>query len=91
VGPLVALVLALLAPLGAAVPVSAQTTSGQGWAWGSNGNGQLGNGTTADSTMPVAVTMPAGVTFTTIATGYEYSLALDTTGRVWAWGSNGYG
>jgi RHS repeat-associated protein len=62
-------------------------TSGHAWAWGYNDVGELGNGTTTSSTVPTAVSMPAGVTFTTIGAGVFQSLALDASGHAWAWGS----
>jgi alpha-tubulin suppressor-like RCC1 family protein len=64
--------------------------SGRGWTWGSGALGQLGNGTTdPEQPTPVAVTMPEGVTFETIAGGGPSSvhfLAIDRDGRAWAWG-----
>src|SRR2546422_7779311 len=65
----------------------AAVSGGPAWAWGWNGYGQLGNGTTTDSSTPVAVSMPTGVTFTAIAAGLYFSLALDSSGHAWAWGS----
>src|SRR2546422_1045010 len=62
-------------------------SGGPGWAWGWNGFGQLGNGTATDSSTPVAVSMPTGVTFSAIAAGLYFSLALDSSGHAWAWGS----
>lgn len=59
------------------------------WAWGDNSDGQLGNGTTANSSTPVAVPGLAGVS--AIAAGREHSLALMSNGTVRAWGSNGAG
>ncbi len=50
--------------------------------------GQLGDGTTNESDVPVAVDAPEGVTFSAIAAGSSDSLALSTTGQVYAWGSN---
>jgi alpha-tubulin suppressor-like RCC1 family protein len=69
----------------------ALTSSGQVLAWGSNGYGELGNGTTTNSSTPVAVSLPSGTTVTAIAGGHEHSLALTSTGQVLAWGSNLYG
>jgi alpha-tubulin suppressor-like RCC1 family protein len=63
-------------------------TAGGAWAWGSNGHGALGNNSIDDSLVPVAVQMPANLTFTTISAGYGYGLALDTAGHAWAWGAN---
>jgi alpha-tubulin suppressor-like RCC1 family protein len=66
-------------------------TAGHAWAWGYNGHGELGNDSTDQSLVPVAVQMPANVTFTTISAGFEHNLALDTAGHAWAWGYNGDG
>jgi alpha-tubulin suppressor-like RCC1 family protein len=67
------------------------STSGAVYAWGGNESGQLGNGTTDNRTAPTLVDTPAGVTFQEVAAGYGHSLALTTTGRVYAWGLNGSG
>lgn len=66
---------------------------GRVWAWGANDNGQLGNDSTADAASPVFVRRPGGlaVRAKTIAAGAEHSLAVDASGRAWAWGSNEYG
>jgi alpha-tubulin suppressor-like RCC1 family protein len=69
-------------------------SDGTVWAWGGNRYGQLGpNGPTptnsAYTPTPVQVTgLPA---ISLIATGGENSLAVDTTGKVWSWGRNGFG
>ncbi len=56
------------------------------WAWGHNYEGQLGDGTTSNSVMPVAV---KGLTdVVSISGGAYYSVALKQDGTVWAWGSN---
>jgi alpha-tubulin suppressor-like RCC1 family protein len=59
------------------------------WAWGSNGDGQLGDGTTTSSEFPVRVPVPGGVR--AIAAGSSHSVALAEDGTLWAWGSNGSG
>ena len=65
--------------------------NGQAWAWGYNGDGELGNGSTTNSSVPVAVNMPAGVSFTAIASGSYHTIALDGSGTVWTWGFNASG
>lgn len=64
------------------------TATGDVYCWGLNTSGQLGNGTLIDSTVPVAVTMPAGVTFSTIDVGDSHSCALSSQGNAYCWGDN---
>ena len=63
--------------------------------WGWNGNGQLGNGTTARSAQPVAVSGVGGAGLlgdVTSATSLQGSVcAIQATGGVVCWGANGYG
>jgi alpha-tubulin suppressor-like RCC1 family protein len=66
-------------------------SDGTVWAWGSNSNGQLGDGTTTDSATPVQVAGLSGVTVTAIAAGEFHTVALASDGTVWAWGSNSNG
>lgn len=61
------------------------------WAWGQNDSGQLGNGGTANSPVPVQVSFPAGVQLVSIAAGLAHSMALDSNGNLWSWGNNGEG
>lgn len=57
--------------------------------WGYNGDGELGNGTTTDSTTPVQV---SGITdATAISAGIDHSCALISDGTVECWGDNTYG
>jgi len=58
-------------------------------AWGSNGGGQLGDGTTSNRTLPVPVAELTGAV-QIASTGFD-TYALKTDGTVWAWGSNNYG
>lgn len=65
------------------------------WAWGRNSYGQLGDGTTTTSSLPVQVKGSAGTGtlsgITAIAANYMQSFALAEDGTVWAWGRNNYG
>jgi len=57
--------------------------------WGGNANGQLGDGTTNDSQVPVSV---AGLNrVVQLAVGDNHSCALRDTGRVFCWGANDRG
>jgi hypothetical protein len=57
------------------------------WAWGGNGHGQLGDGSTKDSNVPVQVQGLRGVS--SVAAGDRHSLAVNL--RVAAWGANEHG
>jgi alpha-tubulin suppressor-like RCC1 family protein len=64
-------------------------------AWGSGLEGQLGKGTTVGSMTPAIVStygsLASGVTVAAVACGAAHTVALDTTGKVHAWGNNNYG
>jgi alpha-tubulin suppressor-like RCC1 family protein len=64
----------------------AVTSTGAVYAWGLNLEGQFGNGLTTNSSVPLAVTMPAAVT--QIAAGLDSAYALTTAGKVYAWGND---
>ena len=57
-------------------------TDGKVWAWGRNGDGQLGIGNAVESHMPVKVNVLTGVV--ALAGGGYHSLALKSDGTVWA-------
>lgn len=59
------------------------------WAWGDNTYGQLGDGTTTAKSSPIQVGSES--TWSTVANGERYSVALKSDGSLWAWGSNFYG
>ncbi len=67
------------------------TSAGTVYAWGNNSYGQLGNGTTTNSSAPVQVTGVSGFGVTAVAAGGYHSLALTAAGTVYAWGYNAYG
>lgn len=56
---------------------------------GHNSNGQLGDGTTISTNVPVTVNNLSEVI--AVAGGYNFSLALKSDGTVWSWGNNQYG
>jgi len=57
--------------------------------WGANRSGQLGNGSTSDSSIPVAVSGIDNAML--LATGGGHSCALLDTGKLKCWGDNSYG
>jgi len=72
----------------------ALTTEGKAYCWGNGEQGQLGNGTNGTgvkSNIPVAVTMPAGVTFSQIASGDAYACALGSDNKAYCWGNGANG
>ncbi|HEY1083558.1 MAG TPA: choice-of-anchor D domain-containing protein, partial [Prosthecobacter sp.] len=69
----------------------ALTSDGKVYAWGLNGNGQLGNNTTTESPVPVAVDMTgvlSGKVVVAVAAGSGFSIALTADGQVYGWGAN---
>ena len=60
------------------------------WMWGYNGYGQLGNGTTTESLVPMQVTA-LGNGVTQVAMGRAYSAAIKSDGSLWTWGYNASG
>jgi alpha-tubulin suppressor-like RCC1 family protein len=69
----------------------ALSSTGKAYAWGWNGSGQLGDGSTTSRPTPVLVHMPEGVSLTAISAGGYHSMALASTGVVYTWGSNDSG
>ena len=65
------------------------TRDGAAYCWGSNGSGELGNGTTQESTSPIAVS--GGLTFAAITAGQGATCGVTTGGAAYCWGYNGYG
>jgi alpha-tubulin suppressor-like RCC1 family protein len=64
----------------------ALTSDGSVWAWGGNGSGQLGDGNTTDSDVPVQVLDLTGIV--QVSAGTDVSVALRSDGTVWTWGGN---
>ena len=67
-------------------------SDGYVYAWGSNANGRLGDGTTTRRTTPVKVEKPtdapADFTYVQVSAGGRHSLALGSDGKTYAWGYN---
>ncbi len=81
---LLGLLVSLLLSAAAATTASAASLGVMGW--GSNAWGQLGNGTTKGSDVPVATSGLSEVK--AVAAGWQHSLALLRNGTVMAWGNN---
>jgi alpha-tubulin suppressor-like RCC1 family protein len=68
--------------------------SGNVWTWGFNQLGQLGDGTTTDSDVPVEVSLPAPAV-QIFAGGDDFEngsmVVLLSNGQVWAWGDDAEG
>jgi alpha-tubulin suppressor-like RCC1 family protein len=66
------------------------TSTGIAYAWGYNGNGKLGDGTTTSRLSPVVVV--GGITnWSQVAGGVNHSLGLTGSGIAYAWGGNNVG
>ncbi len=64
---------------------------GAAYAWGSDVDGQVGNGTTATAVSTPYELSSITATVVGVAAGTYHSLALTSAGQVWAWGDNTYG
>jgi alpha-tubulin suppressor-like RCC1 family protein len=73
----------------------ALTATGTVWCWGDNTNGQLGDGTFTQSTVPVQVLNPAGNTplsgVARISAGQSHTCAVTSAGEALCWGDNSKG
>jgi signal peptidase I len=66
----------------------AAVLDGSVWCWGRNDKGQLGDGSTSDSSVPVELGVSGVVAVTA---GDKHSCAVLDDGSVWCWGSNNEG
>jgi alpha-tubulin suppressor-like RCC1 family protein len=77
----------------------ARKSDGKVWCWGSNANGELGNGTTSGQSChngtpcqpsPAEVTV-LGTSAVELAAGYNHICARKNDGTLWCWGNNANG
>jgi len=66
--------------------VIALKTNGTLWAWGRNGHGQLGDGTTINKIIPIQIGTSNDWKY--VSAGTTHNLAIKNDGTLWAWGSN---
>ena len=67
-------------------------SNGEIYSWGRNQAGQLGRAVSGETPNPSPMVVPAGAArFAAMSGGFDHTLAIDTLGRVWAWGSNTVG
>jgi alpha-tubulin suppressor-like RCC1 family protein len=64
-------------------------TDGTLWAWGSNAQGQIGDGTTTTRSSPVQV--GSLTNWKSVVAGEHSVAAIKTDGTLWTWGGNGNG
>lgn len=63
----------------------------QGYCWGDNALGQLGDGTQVSKNVPVKITVPAGMKIFRISAGAGFTAAIFTNAGIfegWCWGAN---
>ena len=75
------------------IRVIAKDSNGKLYSWGDNEYGQLGNGTTVNSSMPVCISdiESSPLKGKNIVDVYGGSIAKDSNGKLYSWGSNSSG
>jgi alpha-tubulin suppressor-like RCC1 family protein len=70
----------------------AATPAGELYCWGSNSQGELGDGTSTDRSLPtrVAALQPGGGNLTALAAGVAHTCAI-AAGQIYCWGANQLG
>ncbi len=64
-------------------------TNGSLWAWGYNGEGQVGDTSNIDKYIPTLIS--SDTNWKSISAGYQFSTAIKTNGSIYSWGFNGNG
>ena len=65
--------------------------NGTAMCWGSNSDGQLGEGSNTDSPLPVYVSSAQSIYFTQMDLGKAHSCATNYSGEIYCWGRNSFG
>ena len=70
-------------------------TSGKVYTWGYNECGELGNGSTINSSAPICISKPGtplnGVNIVEVKEYFDTVVARDNNGKVYVWGNNNFG
>ena len=66
-------------------------SNGTLWFWGSNNNGQAGNGSTNTTPATTAVQIGTNSNWKTVSAGSNHILAINAAGELFVWGSNSSG
>jgi alpha-tubulin suppressor-like RCC1 family protein len=67
----------------------ALTKGGVAWCWGANYEGEVGDGTTSDRTVPSAIA--GGATYRSVSTGSDHACAVREDATVVCWGAGYFG
>ena len=76
--------------------IIAKDSSGKLYSWGNNDSGELGNGTTKNSSMPVCISdiensSLKGKNIVKVYSNGYTMIVKDSNGKLYSWGYNGYG
>ena len=73
--------------------IIAKDSNGKLYTWGDNNSGELGNGTTANSSMPICISdiENSPLKGKNIVDVYDGSIAKDSNGKLYSWGYNNNG
>ena len=73
--------------------IIAKDSNGKLYTWGDNNSGELGNGTTTDSSMPICISdiENSPLKGKNIVDVYDGSIAKDSNGKLYSWGYNNNG
>jgi alpha-tubulin suppressor-like RCC1 family protein len=66
-------------------------TAGTAWCWGDNFWGSLGGGNVEQASGYSPIAVAGGHTLTTLTAGGTHTCGVDTTGKAWCWGWDGFG